>query len=133
MSGPGGFQDYNSPAKSPDENTIITNYWLEFVTARQETEDPPRPPRPSDGELYAKVKDFGRRIEDLLADNESIRAQLEKLHSPEPPHGAGGPEAAASGSEDAAPAGDAPRARRNRSLAEWLRDGPIGAAIRRLR
>ncbi len=80
------FPDCFSPGTAVDENTVLTDYWLEFVAVREEVEEPaPHPSRVEAEDLHGRIESFGQRIEVLLEDQRKLRKQFEKVICTEPP------------------------------------------------
>lgn len=83
MSSADRFRDYSDPGLTLDENTIITDYWLDFVAVRQEVEEPAPPAGVPAERLKEEMRDFGHRIAALLEDQKRMRAQFDKFTAQE--------------------------------------------------
>jgi hypothetical protein len=80
MSTAGLFRDYLDSGTALDENTVITDYWLDFVSAREEMEEPTQTPAQSATEdLCERMLSFGQKIEALLEGHRQIRIELKKI------------------------------------------------------
>lgn len=151
MSKAGAFGDYFNSGAALDENTVITDYWLDFVTVREEMDEPTQTQtQTATEELYNKVQDLGHRIEALLEGRRQIQIELERFSrndqplSKRPLHRESGNPPAHAPARSAAPARphepyrpvgeiDDAGARRNWSLADRLRNSFLYTTIRKLR
>ncbi len=77
------LQDYLIPGSAENENTLITNYWLEFVAARDEREQVPAV-KFTESDLRERVREFQKQMNAVIRNNESLRQALatERLESP---------------------------------------------------
>lgn len=73
------FLDYPNPDTAENENTIITNYWLEYVAASDER-DQASPARPAEVELRDRLRDFQQEMDAVIRDGENLRNALESVH-----------------------------------------------------
>jgi hypothetical protein len=78
------FRDYVDPGLASDENTIITDYWLDFVAVRQENDEPAPAARTAADGLPDKMPDFEHWVRALLEDRKRMRVQFEIPVGPEP-------------------------------------------------
>jgi hypothetical protein len=71
------FADYPQSNTEQDENTLITDYWLSFMSARQqeETSEPQR----RLNELELKVEDCCRRLNTLSQERITLTTELERI------------------------------------------------------
>jgi hypothetical protein len=84
------LQDYLIPGTAENENTLITNYWLEFVSARDEREQMLPTVRFTETDLREKVRDFQKQMNMVTRNNESLRQALGSERSePLPPASSG--------------------------------------------
>ncbi len=126
----GVFKDYFSAGTALDENTFITDHWLDFVAVRDEVAEPQPRNLAATQELYEKVQDFEHKIEVLLEDQRRIRIQFDQFIPKEHPSG----RTFGSGrSNTVEPSDNVSGMRRNRSLADRMRSSFLYAAIQRLR
>ncbi len=129
----GVFRDYFDAGTTLDENTFITDYWLDFVAVRDEVAEPRQNDRSATQELYEKVQDFEHRIEVLLEDQRRIRVQFDqfipKERSPDPTSYSSGLKKKTASSKS----NQIPNTRANRSLAELFRRTLLYTAIQKLR
>ena len=72
------FSDPPHPAREEDANTIITDYWLNFMSARQRDEKHESAPRNLD--LESKVEGFCRRLNALSLERRTLVTGLERMH-----------------------------------------------------
>ncbi len=70
------LQDYLIPGSAENENTVITNYWLEFVSARDEREQTVPAIKFTEAELHEKVRQFQRQMNTVIRNNQSLRQAL---------------------------------------------------------
>ena len=106
--------DIFTPGPTPDENTVITDYWLDFVAAREETEEPlANRTQNLAQDLNAKVEEPSPRIETKGPSSTEFPASQECRRS--------GPKSDVSG------------ARRNSSFAEWLHNSFLYSAFQKFR
>jgi hypothetical protein len=70
------LQDYLIPGSAENENTVITNYWLEFVAARDEREQTIAAVNFTEAELHEKVREFQRQMNTVIRNNQSLRQAL---------------------------------------------------------
>lgn len=130
----GVFPDYFNPGTAADENTVLTDYWLEFVAVREEVEEPaPHPNRMEAEDLHGRIESFGQRIEVLLEDQRKLRKQFEKVICTEAPRfkresSARGWNPLDRSARQAEPSGN----RKNSSLAERFRNSFLYNAIHKL-
>ena len=63
-----------------DENTVITDYWLDFVAARVGIDTPSQAQTQIVAEgLHERMQDFGHSIESLLEGSRKLQLELEKI------------------------------------------------------
>ncbi len=70
------MEDYPTTGPQVNENTLITDYWLDFMAARGDRESQSSNPLPA-LELQHRWKDLVRRINDLLSDQAKLRQVFE--------------------------------------------------------
>ncbi|HYK87367.1 MAG TPA: hypothetical protein VE398_01260 [Acidobacteriota bacterium] len=137
MTTAGVFQDYLRPGTTLDENTILTDYWLDFVAVRQEVEEPAHRQNPAPtGELYGRIQDLGEKLEVLVEDQRRIRRQFERsIAAARPVCGTGLDGEPAAGRLTTQPGtGSKGRGRRQGlSLVDRFRNSTLYAAIQKLR
>lgn len=75
------FQDhYLNSGAALDENTVITDYWLDFVAVRAGIEGPSQTQAHTVTEdLHGKVQAFGDSIAALLEGNKKLQLELERV------------------------------------------------------
>ncbi len=139
MSSKGVISDYLNPGSALDENTILTDYWLDFVAVRQEVEEPDQPWEWSPIEdVDGGVEDFRRRIEFLQADQSDISTRIEKTVPTGPLVG----EARFGDEPNLGRQNSQPHSasrievfqeRRSRPLADWFRKSFLYNAVQRLK
>jgi len=81
------LQDFLIPGNAENENTIIANYWLEFVSARDEREEAPVV-RFTESDLRDRMREFQRQMSAVVRDRESLHQALAGEHfepTPKPP------------------------------------------------
>jgi hypothetical protein len=72
--------DYLNSGAALDENTVITDYWLDFVVVRAGTEEPSQTQAHIVTEdLHERVQDFGHSIEALLEGSKQLQLELERI------------------------------------------------------
>lgn len=69
--------DRPHPISEKDENTIITDYWLNFMSVRQQDENHESAPR--NREIELKVEDFCRRLNTLSLERRTLVTGLERM------------------------------------------------------
>lgn len=128
------FPDYFNPGTAVDENTVLTDYWLEFITVREGFEEPASLPNRMEAEdLHGRIESFGQRIEVLLEDQRKLRKEFEKVICTEPPKFRR--ESSARGwspLDRSARQAESSGKRRNLSLTERFRNSFLYTAIHRL-
>lgn len=71
------FRDRPVAASEKDENTIITDYWLSYMSVRRLDESrlwaPPKP------DLESKVEDFCRRLNTLSRERRTLTGELSRM------------------------------------------------------
>jgi hypothetical protein len=72
---PQSADDYRGCCAIEDENILIANYWLDFVSARDDRECQPARYQPG-GDLHAKLQTFTQRINALLETQEKLREAI---------------------------------------------------------
>ncbi len=78
------LQDFLIPGNAENENTIIANYWLEFVSARDEREQAPIV-RFTESDLRDRMREFQRQMSAVVRDHENLRKALAGDHFEMPP------------------------------------------------
>jgi len=68
---------YHSCLAPEDENILIANYWLEFVSARDDREC--KVSRPQGEELHSNIQTFTHRINTILETQEKLRKTLNSV------------------------------------------------------
>jgi len=71
------FADRPDSARQEDANTIITDYWLNFMSVRQRDEQHETAPRNRD--LESKVEDFFHRLNALSLERRTLVTGLERM------------------------------------------------------
>ncbi len=86
------LQDFLIPGNPENENTIIANYWLEFVSARDEREQAPAV-RFMESDLRDRMREFQKQMNAVVRDHESLHKALAGEHFEAPINSAamGGP------------------------------------------
>ena len=70
------FRDRPHAISEKDENTIITDYWLNFMSVRRRDENPSVCPR---RDLELKVDDFCRRLDLLSTERSTLADELDRV------------------------------------------------------
>ena len=78
------LQDFLIPGNAENENTIIANYWLEFVSARDEREKAPVV-RFTESDLRDRMREFQRQMSAVVRDHETLHKALAGEHFETPP------------------------------------------------
>jgi hypothetical protein len=73
------LQDYLIPGNAENENTLITDYWLEFVAAT-DGQDPSPVMRFSEEDIREKLRDFQQQMSAVIRNHESLRQALSTDH-----------------------------------------------------
>ncbi len=79
------LQDFLIPGKAENENTLIANYWLEFVSARDEREEA-TPIRFTESDLRERMREFQKQMNAVVRDRESLHKALAGEHFEPPIH-----------------------------------------------
>jgi hypothetical protein len=67
------LQDYLMPGSAENENTLIANYWLEFVSARDERDQMIPAVKFTETDLREKVREFQKQMNQVIRNIESLR------------------------------------------------------------
>ena len=73
------LQDYLIPGNAENENTLITDYWLEFVAATDQREPAPVM-RFSEEDIREKLRSFQQQMSAVIHNHESLRQALSTDH-----------------------------------------------------
>jgi hypothetical protein len=73
------LQDYLIPGNAENENTLITDYWLEFVAAT-DGQDPAPLMKFSEADIREKLRDFQQQMSAVIRNHESLRQALSTDH-----------------------------------------------------
>jgi hypothetical protein len=72
--------DYLNSRATLDENTVVTDYWLDFVAVRAGIDEPSQTQTHIVTEdLHERVQDFGHSIEALLEGSRQLQLELERI------------------------------------------------------
>jgi hypothetical protein len=85
------FRDYLGTGATPDENTVLADYWLDFVSVREEAREPSFSRQTADA-LSGQLQDIERRIAALKEYRNQILEML-KVAQAAGPNGTSGKEA----------------------------------------
>ena len=83
------FRDRPLAISEKDENTIITDYWLNFMSVRRRSESQSVFPK---RDLELKVNDFCRRLDTLSVERRTLADRLDASLKPAPQLRIAGPE-----------------------------------------
>jgi hypothetical protein len=73
------LQDYLIPGSAENENTLITDYWLEFVAATDQRDAVPVM-RFSEEDIREKLRSFQQQMSAVIRNHESLRQALSDDH-----------------------------------------------------
>jgi hypothetical protein len=73
------LQDYLIPGTAENENTLITDYWLEFVAATDQREPAPVM-KFSEEDIREKLRSFQQQMSAVIRNHESLREALSTDH-----------------------------------------------------
>jgi len=69
------LQDYLIPGTAENENTLITDYWLDFVAATDQVDAAPVM-RFSEEDIHEKLRSFQQQMSAVIRNHESLRQAL---------------------------------------------------------